>query len=330
MRHGEESERRLASAFARRMESRFGWAAAAECVLPLADLVQGVYAALTAFTAPGDGVIVQTPCYPPFREAIVSTGRRLVPLPMRDDGDRHVFDLGALPADAQPRLLILCNPQNPTGRVFERGELQQLADFALRHDLLVVSDEIHADLVYPGGRHIPFAALGPDIAARTLTVTSATKGFNIPGLRCGVLHFGAPELHARFTDRLPARLLGQPSVVGVEATVAAWDEGQPWLDAVMAHLRQARDHVVATLAQEVPQIVCRAPEGTFLAWLDCSALGLETTAFRFFHDEAKVAFSAGETFDPEARQFVRFNFATSMPILDDILGRVIDAVRRRA
>jgi cystathionine beta-lyase len=330
MRDGEKAGLAVTAAFARRMRDRFAWEVDPALVLPLADLVQGTYAPVLAFSEPGDGVVLQVPNYPPFRDVIQTTGRKLIKLTMRDDGTRHVCDTAGLAGqvDARTKIFVLCNPQNPTGRVFSRDELLAMARFAIEHDLIIISDEIHSDLVYPGHRHIPMASLGPEIAARTVTITSPTKSFNIPGLRCAVLHFGSTALRDRFHQRIPARLMGDPNAMGVDATVAAWDQGQPWLDSVMAHLLRARDHMVGTLRAEIPGISLHAPEGTFLAWLDCTALGLNTSAFDFFHDKARIAFSAGETFDPECRQFVRFNFATSMPILDQILERMITSLRR--
>lgn len=330
MRDGEKAGAAVAVSFAARMKARFGWEVDPALVLPLADLVQGTYAPVLAFSEPGDGVVLQVPNYPPFRDVIQTTGRKLIPLAMRDGGSRHVCDTAELEGviDGRTRIFVLCNPQNPTGRVFTRAELQAMARFAIDHDMIVISDEIHSDLVYPGHEHIPLASLGPEIAARTVTITSPTKSFNIPGLRCAVLHFGSARLRDRFLARIPARLMGDPNAIGVDATVAAWSAGQPWLDAVTAHLLRARDRLVGRLQAELPEIRCHAPEGTFLAWLDCTKLGLNTPAFDFFHDKARVAFSAGETFDPACHQFVRFNFATSMPILDKLLDRMVAAVRR--
>jgi cystathionine beta-lyase len=330
MRNGQKSDRLVATAFADRMKSRYGWELSPDLVLPLADLVQGTYAPILAFSDPGDGVVLQVPNYPPFRDAISTTERRLLALPMRDNGSRHVFDMDELKAlvDQRTRIFVLCNPQNPTGRVFARDELLSLARFAVEHDLIVISDEIHSDLIYPGHEHIPFASLGPDIAARTVTLNSATKSFNIPGLRCAVIAFGSEDLRQRFRKRIPLRLTGQANVIGVDATVAAWTEGQPWLDAVMDHLHKARNKVVDVLAAEVPQIRFHAPEATYLAWLDCRELGLSAAAFQFFLNKARIGFSAGETFDPDCSQFVRLNFATSMPILDQILDRIIVAARQ--
>ena len=200
---------------------------------------------------------------------------------------------------------------------------------AIEHDLIVIADEIHSDLVYDGRKHIPFATLGAEIAARTVTITSATKSFNIPGLRCGVMHFGTPELRRRFARAIPSRLVGGCSGLGIDATVAAWTLSDDWLDAVVAHLTAARDRVIEVLRAELPQVRCHAPEGTYLAWLDFRELHLKMPAFQFFHDHARVALSAGENFDPDCAQFARLNFATSMPILDRILERLVTAARMR-
>jgi cystathionine beta-lyase len=331
LRDGKRIDAAVASAFAVRMKSLYGWDVATDLVMPVSNLVQATYAPLMAFSDPGDGVILQTPNYPPFREAITSTDRRLIALPMRDNGTRYAFDLAELKtAGKDARIFILCNPQNPTGRVFSRDELLAIARFAIDHDLIVISDEIHSDLVYPGHQHIPFASLGPEIAARTVTLNSATKSFNIPGLRCAVIAFGSEELRGRFHKRIPYKLLGQCNIIGVDATVAAWTESQAWLDAVMAHLAEARELVRQVLAAEAPAVHVHAPEATYLAWLDCSRVKQSSTAFQFFLDHARIGFSAGESFDPDCAQFVRFNFATSMPILEEILDRFVSAIKQAA
>lgn len=321
----------LEAAFVRRMASRFGWQTRAEDVHPVADLVQASFASVTAFSEPGDGVVLQLPSYPPFQDAIRGTGRRLLGNHMRDDGTRWRLDLAAYDAapDPRARVMIFCHPQNPTGRAFSRAELEEVAAFAIRHDLIVVSDEIHADIVYPGGKHIPLASLGSDIAARTVTITSATKGFNIPALRCAALHFGAPALRERFFARLPARLLGSPSVTGTDATVAAWDQGQAWFDDILGRLQANRDWLARTLPQALPGVAMRLPEATYLAWLDCTALDLGMPAGQFFLERARVGLNSGEAFGERYGAFCRLNFATSPAILEQILGRMAEAVARR-
>jgi cysteine-S-conjugate beta-lyase len=297
----------------------------------IGDLVQASFSSVMAFSEPGDAVLLQLPSYPPFMRAIEDTGRRLIANPMRDDGSQWALDLAAYEAAPDPRvrMLIFCHPQNPTGRAYSRAELEAVADFAARHNLVVVSDEIHADIVYPGNTHIPLASLYPEIAARTITITSATKSFNIPALRCAVMHFGAPALKECFASRIPLRLLGSPGVTGIDATVAAWDDGQPWLDEILGQLRANRDWLARTIATDLPGVTMRVPEATYLAWLDCRALDLSCSAGQFFLDHARVGLSFGETFGAQYVGFARLNFATPTPILRQIVTRMIDAVRRR-
>lgn len=328
MRDGAGADMRLAASFARRMAARYGWQADPALVEPLTDLVQGQFATIWAYCEPGDGVILHLPAYPPFHMAIRETGRKILVNRLLPDGDRFVIDFDDMRAQAaQARMIMLCNPQNPTGRVFTRAELTQIAEIAIAHDLVVVSDEIHSDLIYDAGVHIPFASLSAEAAARTVTITSATKGFNIPGLRCAVMHFGSPALQARFRARFPAHMLGQPGIVGIDATVAAWDEGQPWQDEVVALLGRNRDRIAGFFAAELPGMTFYSPEGTYLGWVDCSALNLPGSAHDFFHERARVAFSGGENFDPQCGKFARFNFATSPAILEQILQRTAAAVR---
>ena len=303
--HGDEG---LSGAFARRMQARFGWTVDPALVQPLSDLVQGTFAAVWAFSDPGDGVVLHLPAYPPFHSAIHETGRRLDAQYLRLEADGYVLDLDEMAkiGDARTKILMLCNPQNPTGRVFTRDELLAMGKMAIERDWIIVSDEIHCDLVFPGHTHIPIATLSPEIAARTVTITSATKSFNIPGLRCGLMHFGSAALRERFHARVPTRVLGSPGIIGIDATIAAWDHGQPWLDEVLPYLDANRQRLAAFVKAELPGIKFHAPEATYLCWLDCRALGLPGTAFNFFHDKAKVAFSPGEAFDPANNQAVRF------------------------
>lgn len=321
----------LAAAFTRRMRSRFGWETDPANVHPIGDLVQASFSSVMAFSEPGDAVLLQLPSYPPFMRAIEDTGRRLIANHMRDNGTRWMLDLAAYDdaPDPRARVLIFCHPQNPTGRAFTRTELEEVAAFAIRHDLIVVSDEIHADIVYPGNTHIPLASLHPEIAARTITITSATKSFNIPALRCATMYFGTPALKERFFARIPARLLGSPGVTGVDATIAAWDEGQPWLDEILACLQGNRDWLMQTLAGDLPGVTLRRPEATYLAWLDCSALELPCPAGQFFLERARVGLNFGETFGARYGAFARLNFASPPPVLREIVGRMAEAVRRR-
>jgi cystathionine beta-lyase len=325
----------LAGAFAEYASAHFDWGGHAvdpEGVLPVGDLIQGMYSPVYAFSEPGDGIVVQTPIYPPFLDTIATTGRRMVENRLADDGTKYALDVDGLRkvVDKNTRLLMVPNPHNPTGRAFTRAELQVMSEVAVEHDLIVVSDEIHSDLVYAGHQHIPFASLGPEVAARTITLTSATKGFNIPGLRCALMYFGSLDLKTRFHQRMPARLLGSPNIVGIDATVAAWRHGQPWLRQVMAILERNRKTLTEFLAKEMPGIKYRVPEATYLAWLDCRDLGLSTSPFEFFLERAKVGLMEGASFGEAGVGCVRLNFGTSPAILDQILARLAESVREVA
>lgn len=328
MRNGGSADRALAEAFGRRMKARFGWEPDLDLVESLTDLVQGQFATIWAYSEPGDGIILHLPAYPPFHMAIKETGRKLLANRMIDDGAGFRIDFDEMTALArQSSMLMLCNPQNPTGRVFTREELVRIGEIAEAHDLIIVSDEIHCDLMYDGHVHIPMAMISPAAAARTVTITSATKGFNIPGLRCAVMHFGSQALKDRFRARFPSHMLGSPGIVGVDATIAAWDEGQPWLDGVLRVLQANRDRMDAFFAAEMPGIKWHKPEATYLGWLDCTSLALPATGHDFFVERARVALSAGEVFDERCDRHARFNFATSPAILEEILGRMARAVR---
>jgi cystathionine beta-lyase len=270
-------------------------------------------------------VVVQTPAYPPFLRSVASTGRRLVENPLLEAGDRCEIDFEGLEeASAHARILLLCNPHNPTGRVFGRGELERVADVAARHDLLVVADEIHADIVFGGARHIPMETV-PGAAERTVTLTSATKSFNIPGTRAAVIHFGTPALKDRFEAALPDHLLGRPGRFGLAATVAAWTGSEAWLEETLAYLAGNRDRVTSWVAA-TPGIAYHPPEATFLAWLDCRRLDLQASPYEFFLDSARVGLADGGDFGPPGVGHARLNFGTSATILDEILSRMSRAL----
>lgn len=329
--HHRTGDASLGAAFAARMRERFGWELDPELLVTTTELVQSLFALVSVFSEPGDGVVLQMPIYPPFIRSVRQTGRRIVENPLLDDGSRFVMDIDGLrqAIDERTKIVIFCNPHNPTGRVFSREELLALGQVAVERDLLIISDEIHADLTYPGHQHVPFGALSPEIAARTVTITSATKGFNIAGLRCAVMHFGSADLQERFFKVIPREVLGQASTVGIDATVAAWRAGQLWLDRVMVQLLENRDFITDYLRRELPAVRFYAPEGTYLAWLDCAGLELGEQPFDFFLKRAKVAFSDGADFGRQGAECVRLNFATSPEILQQILDRVASAVRAR-
>jgi cystathionine beta-lyase len=319
----------LFDAFSDWMARRHNWRPDPALTQAQTDVVQGLVATLVAFSEPGDGIIVQTPVYPPFLKLIAETGRRLVENPLVNDGTRFIVDSeGLARAAAQASMILICNPHNPTGRVLERRELESIATTAAEHNLTIVSDEIHADLVYPGAKHVPMESVAA-ATERTVTLTSATKAFNIAGLRASIAHFGGPEIKERFARRVPERIIGAPGRMGIAATIAAWCESEGWLEETMLYLDRNRRRVAEWAAGA--GLEHYLPESTYLAWLDCRGLDLPTdvTPQQHFLEHAKVALSEGADFGEPGRGHVRLNFATSAEILEEMLSRLSGALSRR-
>ncbi len=326
----------LREAFADRMHARFGWSPDPARVREIDDIIGGLQltlrlAGVDGGAGAGDGLVaVHTPCYPPFLDALSGFGRRLLPIPMVDDGAGWNFDLDRLDGELREsgcRTLLLVNPQNPTGRVFTRAELGGLAELARRHDLLVIADEVHADLAHPPHRHIPFASLGADAAGRTVTLTSATKAFNLAGVRCAVAQVGPDRLLAAW-DAQPVNLFGVPNLFGVAATLAAWRDGDRWLTDVLAHLGARRLQLADTLGRRLPAVRHHPPQAGYLAWIDCRDLGLGADPAAAFLSRGRVELSPGGHFGPGGDGHVRLNFATSAELLARILDRMCAASHR--
>lgn len=294
------------------------------------DVNQAMLATLRVATDRGDGVLLHTPACPPFVDVIGRIGRRPLTVSVQEVQSGWEFDPALMEraaADVGPgrcSALFLVNPHNPTGRVFRREELEELAEFALRRDLLVISDEVHADLVHAPHRHIPFASLSSEVAARTVTLTSGSKAFNLAGIRCAVAHIGPPAVREA-VDAQHGLLFGQVGVLAVEALKAAWTSGDDWLDDVLSVLEQNRRQLVEQLPAGIR---CHSPEATFLAWLDCRSLGIGADPMPFFRDEAKVLLFSGPAFGAAGEGFVRLNFGTSPQVLEETLSRMTAALRR--
>lgn len=295
----------------------------------LPDVLKGLELAVDAFSPPGSPVIVPTPAYGPFFAVSKLCGRPIIEAPMRDDGERRRFDLDAVARGfaAGAKTIIVCNPHNPVGRVFERAELAELAEVVQAHGGRVVADEIHCPLVYPGHTYTPYASVSPAAAAHTATLVSASKGWNVPGLKCAQIVLSNPADLATW-ELLPSLRTHGVSVLGIVANLAAYTEGGPWLRETLAYLDKNRRHLGALLAELLPEVRYRMPEGTYLAWLDCRQLGLDRPA-AFFLEHARVAVSEGAGFGPPGGGFVRFNFATSAALLERMVRAMAAAVRAR-
>ena len=322
----------LVPLFVERMQRRHGWAPEAAHCREYDDVIQAVRQVVHFMSSPGDGIVMHTPAYPPFHATWRSMHRRLVEVPAHATADGWHFDYDDLERrlQAEPgmaRIWILCNPQNPLGHVFGRAELERIAEIADRHDLVVISDEIHAEIVYAPGRHVPFESLGPEASARTVTLTSASKSFNLAGMRWAVAHVGAPSVRAVF-DTLPAHFAGITSIMAATAVEAAWTHGDEWLRACVHHLDARRQQLGTLLATHLPSVSHLPPQATYLAWLDCRGLGLTEEPAEVFR-RGGVELSPGPDFGATSSGFVRLNFATSSTVLTEIVERMSAAVRVR-
>ena len=319
----------LARACAAWQQRRYGWEVPPHRITPLADVVAGLQAAVEHFTPPGGAVVLPTPAYMPFLAVPGLLGRELIQVPMAERAGRPVYDLDAIAAafDRGGRLFVHVNPHNPLGRVFDVEEQLALADVVERAGVRVFADEIHAPLVLPGAVHRPYASLSAATARHTVTATSASKAWNLPGLKAAQLILSNDEDVAHW-ERVGFLATHGASTPGVLAGTAAYDAGGPWLDGVLAYLDGNRRHLGELLAERLPDVRWEPPEGTYLAWLDCRGLGLPTTAGRFFLERAGVAMVDGPECGAPGAGHVRLNFATPRPVLTTIVERMADAARR--
>jgi len=312
------------------LQKRHGWAVEKGWMAKSPGIVPALNYCVRAFTKPGDAVIIQTPVYHPFYSAVEHNDRRIVRNPLRFDGGRYVMDFDDLERKIDPdvRMVILCSPHNPVGRVWTAAELEHLGRVALEHDLVVFADEIHHDLVYSGHVHRVFAALSPELAARTVTGIAPSKAFNIPGLSTAAVIASNPRLLEAFkleTERAGYEL-GQ--VFGVVGFEAAYAHGREWLDELLPYLEANIDFMDRFLTERIPGIRLVRPEGTYLALLDCRSLGIAPDELnRFFLTKAQVYFSDGVQFGRELEGFVRVNFGCPRVLLTAALERIERAVR---
>jgi cystathionine beta-lyase len=314
----------LAAACAEFMARRYGWQADPADIHPIPDVIKGLELAITHFSRPGSPVILPTPAYMPFLIVPKFLGREIIQVPMLDDGTGFfTFDLDGIDAAfrAGGQLLIFCNPYNPLGRVFRAGEMAELTSVVDRHGGRVFADEIHAPLIYPGQRHIPYAATSETAAGHTLTATSASKAWNLPGLKCAQVVLTNEPDRKRWADMGMFASHGA-SNPGVVANIAAFRHGEAWLDEVLGYLDDSRRLLAGLVRRHLPGVRYRPPDGTYLAWLDCTALDLPQSPGELITDRARITVVDGPAFGTGGAGAFRFNFATPQPILAEMVQQI--------
>ena len=312
--HGIFGYGRLSGEFAPALQNRlrllYDWDVAEPEIVLIPGIVTGINVAIQAYTFPGDGVLAQPPVYFHLLRDPVHHGRILQDPPLIPKGDTHEidFDLFERAITRDTRLFLFCNPHNPVGRVYTKGELEKIAEICLRHRLIVCSDEIHCDLIYPPNRHIPIATLSREMEDRTITLMAPSKTYNIAGLECGYAIIKNEELRKRWKD-FSFGLIPNVNIMGQVAALAGLQEGQDWLDQVLAYLKGNRDFLMEFFQTEMPSIRMNKVEATYLAWLDCRKAGIIGKLSEFFLKRAGVAINDGSDFGKGGENFVRLNFA---------------------
>jgi cystathionine beta-lyase len=317
----------LGDAVARFARSRWDLDVDPGSVTAVTDVGAGVVELLRVLTTPGDTVVINTPVYPPFFDWVPEAGATLVEVPLVRTEAGWRLDLIALEATfaTRPAVYLLCNPHNPVGRVHNPTELATVVRLAQTYDVAVVSDEIHAPLMLPGATFTPLLSV-PGASELSVSVLSASKAWNLAGLKCAVV-VTASDAMASVVARFPPDVRWRTGHLGALASIAAFEEGQEWLDRLLLTLGRRRSELAALLAEELPDVVWHPPEATYLAWLNCRSLGIEGQPRDVFLDRGRVALEPGLRFGLPGAGHVRLNFATSAEILKDAVARMAGSLR---
>jgi cystathionine beta-lyase len=329
----------LRQSLATRMKTLYNWDVDETSIVPVTGLVSGFYVAASTLCQPGDGYLIQTPVYMPFNDIQQNLGiiRQEAQLTRLADGQRiryeidwQSFEKAFNSGGSKTKMFLLCNPHNPTGQVYNPEELSKMAEICLKNDTVIVSDEIHSELLLNGAKHTPIAALSPEIAAHSITLVAPSKTFNIAGLFCGFAIIPNAELRERYKTVVGRMTLHVASLAQVAAQAAFSGQCDDWLKELRAYLTQNRDYLVDFVTKNLPDVQLTIPDATYLAWLDCNDLvkngKISGAPFDFFLKQAKVALNDGAAFGSGGENFVRLNFGCPREMLKDGLERIQKAL----
>ena len=315
------------------LAERHGWQVEKEWLVHSPGVVPALYGLVRALTEPGDKVMLQSPVYAPFFKAVESSGRTLVNNRLQLSAGRYAMDLEDLETqiDDRVKMVFLCSPHNPVGRVWTREELIRLREICVKYQLILVADEIHADLVYPGFKHTCFGTIAGELLSNLVVCTAPSKTFNLAGLQIANVIIPNPELRRAFERAMEHAGIAEPNVLGLVAAEAAYGHGAGWLDELIGYLHGNLNYVKKFVAAQIPELSIIEPEGTYLVWLDCRKLGLESRALReFMVTKAKVALNDGFAFGPGGEGFMRINIACPRVTLVEAMERIAAAISQRS
>jgi len=305
-------------------EKRFNWSVEREWLTVTPGVVSAVYIAVRALTEPGDGIVIQQPVYYPFESSVKQTGRKLLVNELSYNNGRYSIDFDDFEEKIkQAKLFVMCNPHNPAGRVWTGDELVRMGEICLRHNVTVIADEIHQDFIFPGHKHLAFAALDPRFADRAVTCTSPSKTFNLAGLLLANIFISNETLRGKFKQEYARCGLSQPGVMGLAACKAAYQDGEDWLEQLISYLSGNMALIKNFLQSSIPKIKLVEPEGTYLAWLDCLELGLSARELdTLITEKCKLWLSNGHSFGRGGDGFQRMNAACPRSVLSEALQRL--------
>ncbi|WAH38935.1 MalY/PatB family protein [Alicyclobacillus dauci] len=312
------------------MSTRHGWDIEKDWIASATGVVPALTVIVQAFTNPGDGILIQPPVYYPFKRVITSWGRKAIENPLVEVNGRYEIDFADLEEKAKlAKVMFLCSPHNPVGRVWTEEELVRVGEFCLRHQVLVVADEIHADLVYKGYKHTPFASISPKFAANSITCAAPSKTFNLAGLKTAYVISPNAAIKERYESMLAKASMSEVNPLGVAAMVAAYKQGGPWLNELLEYLDGNLMYLNKFIEEQIPEIRVVQPEGTYLVWLDCRGLNLESRALdQFLVHEAGLALDEGHLFGSEGVGYQRINIGCPRSLLEAGLNCLRDAIER--
>ena len=312
------------------MEKRHNWKIKKDWIAYSPGVVPALSLIIRAFCQPGDKVIVQPPVYYPFFRVIENNGCHIVNNPLKLNNKKYSIDWEDLERkvdDPRVKILIFCSPHNPVGRVWQREELIILGEICLKHNIIVVSDEIHADILFKGYRHIPFASISPAFAHNSITCTAPSKTFNLAGLQTSSIIIPNKKYYKIYENILDGLALDENNVFGLVALEAAYRDGEEWLEQLLSYLNENLKFLMKYFKERIPKIKVIRPEGTYLVWLDCRQLGFNTKGLNnFMIKKARVALDDGYWFGTEGEGFMRINIACPRSFLEEGLKRIERAV----
>lgn len=314
------------------LRRRHRWEVDLDWICTAPGVVSSISAAVLSLTAPGDGIIIQPPVYPPFFACIRSNERKIVENPLKNVNGYYEIDFDDLETkiDQTVKMLILCSPHNPVGRVWRQDELRRLADICLKHNIVILADEIHHDLVFDSYHHIPMATLGADVADLTVTCVAASKTFNVAGLNTSFIITPDSVKRKKLDHLMQALEISKTTIFGGAATQAAYNESEEWLEQLRAYLSNNADFLVEYVGQHLPGVTVTKPEGTYLAWLDFRNLFSQPDQLKqFLIQEAKVGLNDGITFGSQGAGFARLNFGCPRSLIQQALRRIEQAIAAR-